>query len=104
MRLIDADALKKRMAGASREWEEDFPHLSYLEKAVTKAFMLDIDEEPTVTTAEQEKTKAILRALHNAGGCDAEPGTWEQGYDDGISTAIEIVTKITGVPIEEVLE
>lgn len=45
----------------------------------------------------------LLRELHNAGACDATED-WDKGYDCGIDTAIEIVEKMSGVSIEDVLE
>ena len=34
--------------------------------------------------------KALLKALHNIGGCDAPPDTWAAGYDSGIDAAYDL--------------
>lgn len=34
---------------------------------------------------------ALMTALHDVGGCDADPETWAAGYDAGIDLAIEML-------------
>lgn len=45
----------------------------------------------------------ILSKLHNAGGCDAPPDTWDDGYDKAIDLAYSIVEKAPGADVAPVV-
>lgn len=34
---------------------------------------------------------ALRQALHEAGGCDADPGSWSAGWDAAITEAIRLL-------------
>ena len=40
---------------------------------------------------------ALLEAIHNAGGCGAAKGSWDDGYDRGISVAFDITENAPAV-------
>jgi hypothetical protein len=44
----------------------------------------------------------ILSELHNAGGCDAPPDTWADGYDKAIDLAYSIVEKTPSADVAPV--
>lgn len=54
-------------------------------------------------TKEQAQINEILYRLHLAGGCNADTD-YDEGWDSGIDEAIEIVEKITGTKITDLLE
>lgn len=37
------------------------------------------------------KRERVLEILHDIGGCGAEPGTWDDGYDSAINAAYDAV-------------
>lgn len=43
--------------------------------------------------AEYIEREALLKKLHEAGGCGAEPDTWADGYDKGIDVAYGLVQR-----------
>lgn len=44
----------------------------------------------------------IWEMLHGIGGCDAEPESWEDGWDKAIDTAIEELDKLSAADVQEV--
>ena len=41
--------------------------------------------------SEYIKRERVLEILHDIGGCGAEPGTWDDGYDSAINAAYDAV-------------
>lgn len=46
----------------------------------------------------------VLATLHNIGGCDAEPGSWADGWDKAIDEAIRLVSKMGNHELEFIWE
>lgn len=52
--------------------------------------------------AEYIDCKAVLKKLHEIGGCGAAPDTWADGYDKGIDVAYGLVQRMPTVDVAPV--
>lgn len=52
--------------------------------------------------AEYIEREVLLKKLHEAGGCGAEPNTWADGYDKAIDHAYGIAQKIPAADVAPV--
>ena len=77
------------------DWVEMQYTIMYREEALREATAEDSNA--------REKSKRILRRLHEVGGCGAQDG-YAEGWDEAITEAIRIVEEETGTRIEEVLD
>ncbi|MCD8382289.1 MAG: hypothetical protein LUC30_05150 [Clostridiales bacterium] len=52
--------------------------------------------------AEYIEREALYNALHEAGGCDAPPDSWADGWDKAIDEAIDLLGQMPAVePLQE---
>lgn len=49
------------------------------------------------------KRSEVWQALHNIGGCGADPDSWADGWDKAIDAAIEAVEKLPAACSDEII-
>lgn len=52
--------------------------------------------------AKYVKLKKVWKMLHGLGGCDAEPGSWVDGWDKAIDAAIRELDDLPAADVQEV--